>query len=113
MKLPSILMALSLSSCVSIARCRGEMDFAEAEQNRRIKVLEAEAKKESAVLEAEAEVSRAEGAARANKILGESLKNNEEYLRYLWITSMEKSQHDTIYIPTEAGLPILEAARKR
>ena len=42
---------------------------------------------------------------------GESLKNNESYLRYLWIQGLQDGTSEVIYIPTEANLPILEAAR--
>ena len=66
---------------------------------------------ESADLLAQAEVKRAEGVAKANKIIGESLKDNEAYLRYLWVNNLENSQNQVIYIPTEAGLPIMEADR--
>ncbi len=62
---------------------------------------------------ADAEVLRAEGVAKANKIIGESLKENEQYLRYLWITDVAgKDVNKTVvYIPTEANIPILEATR--
>jgi cell division protein FtsB len=95
-------------------RLVGEAELAKASQNRQIRVQEAMAKKEAAKLEGEAEVARAEGLAKANRTLGESLtgEHGEKYLRYLWITGMEKSQHDTIYIPTEAGLPIMESTRR-
>ena len=49
--------------------------------------------------------------AKANEIIGGSLKGNEEYLRYLWIDNLEKGNNSVIYVPTEAGLPILEANR--
>lgn len=113
-----LLIAGGLVGCpqyrVYSARMAGEAELAQATQNRQIRVQEALAKKEAAKLEGEAEVARAEGLARANKTLGESLsgEHGEKYLRYLWITGMEKSTHDTIYIPTEAGLPILESTRK-
>ena len=71
----------------------------------------AKAKKEAAVFEAEAEVERAKGVAQANKIIGESLNENENYLRYLWIQSLNDGNAETIYVPTEANLPILEADR--
>jgi regulator of protease activity HflC (stomatin/prohibitin superfamily) len=89
----------------------GEAELARATQNRQISIQEAQAKKESAKDLAEAEVIRAEGAARANKIIGESLRNNESYLHYLFINNMEHTQNQVIYLPTEAGLPILEANR--
>lgn len=89
----------------------GEAELNRASYSRKIAVTEAEAKKESAVMLADAEVSRADGVARANKIIGESLKENEAYLRYLWITGLEHGQEHVIYVPTEANLPILEAGR--
>lgn len=89
----------------------GEAELKRAEQNRKIAVQEAEAKKEAAKSLAEAEIIRAQGVAKANEIIGNSLKGNEEYLRYLWIDNLEKNQNAVIYVPTEAGLPILEAGR--
>lgn len=89
----------------------GEAELARATQNRQISIQEAQAKKESAHDLAEAEVIRAQGVAKANHIIGQSLKQNEAYLRYLWIDNMDKTQNQIIYIPTEAGLPILEATR--
>lgn len=89
----------------------GEAELARATQNRQITIQEALAKKESAHNLAEAEIIRAGGVAKANAIIGESLRNNESYLRYLWIDNMDKTQNQVIYIPTEGGLPILEANR--
>lgn len=89
----------------------GEAELARATQNRQIAIQEAQAKKEAAHDLAAAEIIRAEGVAKANQIIGESLKANEAYLRYLWIDNMDKTQNQIIYIPTEAGLPILEANR--
>ncbi len=89
----------------------GKAELSRAEQNRQIRIQEAKAKKEAAVFEAEAEVERAKGVAAANKIIGESLNENENYLRYLWIQSLSDGNSETIYVPTEANLPILEAGR--
>jgi len=89
----------------------GEAELARATQNRQIKIQEAAAIKESAKDLAEAEIIRASGVAKANAIIGESLKNNGEYLHYLFINNLEHTQNQIIYIPTEAGLPILEANR--
>jgi regulator of protease activity HflC (stomatin/prohibitin superfamily) len=91
----------------------GEAELARATQNRQISIQEAQAKKESAHDLAKAEIIRAEGVAKANQIIGESLKANEAYLRYLWIDNMNNTQNQIIYIPTEAGLPILEAGRSK
>lgn len=91
----------------------GQAELARAVQNRQIAVQEAQAKRESATELAQAEVERAKGVAQANKIVAESLKGHEEYLRYLWITEVaaNASGKTTVYIPTEANLPILEAPR--
>ena len=90
----------------------GQAELKQAEWNRQIAIKEAAAKKEAASLLAGAEVARARGVAEANKIIGESLKGNESYLRYLWIQGLQDGSSEVIYIPTEANLPILEAARK-
>lgn len=90
----------------------GQAQLREADWNRQIAVREAQAKKDAAIMLAEAEVERAKGVAQANKIIGDSLKNNESYLRYLWVDSLQHTQNQVIYIPTEANLPILEAGRK-
>ncbi len=89
----------------------GKARLAEADSSRQIAVAEAKAKMEAASLLAEAEVARAKGVAEANKIIGESLKGHDEYLRYLWIHNLESGGNQIIYVPTEAGLPILEANR--
>lgn len=89
----------------------GQAELAHAEYNRQIKVYEAKAIEESAKHLAQAEIERAKGVAEANKIIGESLHNNEAYLRYLWISSLEQKTKEVIYVPTEANLPILEAGR--
>jgi hypothetical protein len=91
----------------------GKAKLAEAESSRRITVLEAQAKLDSAAKLAEVEVARARGVAEANKIIGDSLKGNEDYLRYLWIEGLKDNKGETIYVPTEAGLPILEATRRK
>jgi regulator of protease activity HflC (stomatin/prohibitin superfamily) len=95
------------------AQMAGEAEFAQAEQNRRVAVLEAEAKLDSAKSLALAEVERAKGVAEANRIIGESLKDNDGYLQYLWIQNLENGNNAVVYVPTEAGLPILEAGRDR
>jgi hypothetical protein len=92
---------------------KGKAELKQAEYNRKIKIREAEAKHESAKSLAMAEVERAKGVAKANKIIGESLRKNEAYLRYLWIQGLHNGKGETIYIPTEANLPILEATRRK
>ena len=94
------------------AEQNGKAELANAEYSKRVTVETAKAKKDSATFEADAEVARAEGVAKANQIIGDSLKGKEEYLRYLYITNLAEGQNrEVIYIPTEAGIPILEANR--
>ena len=92
-------------------RMSGQAELARAESNRQIATLEANAKKESSKALADAEVIRAEGVAKANKIIGDSLTNNEGYLRYLWIQGLQTNEMQVVYVPTEANLPIMEANR--
>lgn len=89
----------------------GKAEFSRAEQNRKIKVEEAKAEKESAIFRAEAEIERAKGVAKANEIIGGSLKDNREYLVYLWIQALNDETNSIIYVPTEANVPVLEAQR--
>lgn len=93
------------------AETAGEAELAQARQNRQIATLEAEAKLESAKLLAQAEVERAKGVAEANRIVANGLGGPEGYLRYLYIENIAQSQGQIIYVPTEGGLPILEAGR--
>ncbi|EMS8795821.1 hypothetical protein ACTLKO_001599 [Enterobacter ludwigii] len=90
----------------------GKAALARASQDRQIAVQEALAKREAATNLAEAEIERAKGVAKANQIIGDSLRNNEEYLRYLWIDGLQQNKSQVIYVPTEANLPILEAGKR-
>ncbi len=98
---------------VFTAEQTGKAELAQAEWNRQIIVRQAQAKKDAAQLEADAEVIRAEGVSKANKIVAEGLGGPEGYLRYLYIHMLsEQTDKQVIYIPTEAGLPILEAGKR-
>lgn len=89
----------------------GEAELAKAEQNRQIKVQEAKAEEEAAKSLAQAEVTRAEGKSKANEILVKSLGGPQNYMQFLWVDAMKNGQNQTIYVPTEANLPITEAGR--
>ena len=87
----------------------GKAALAEAQSTRQVRVLEAKAKQESASMEAQAEIERAKGVAEANKIIGDSLKDNPRYLQYLYITGLQEGSekgNKTIYVPTEGGMPV-------
>jgi len=126
-----LLMALVLTSLTSCwdfnreqeykdAENRGKSTLIEAESSKKAMIKQAKAENESATLQAEArikiakaeaqaEIERAYGIAKANEIIGKSLKGNSDYLKYLQIDAIKNSTGDKVYIPTEAGLPILEA----
>jgi hypothetical protein len=88
----------------------GKAEFAKAEQNRRIKIEEAKANLEAEKLNAQAEIERAKGAAEAISIENGSI--TPSYIQYLWVRQQNaQTNNKIIYIPTEAGLPILEAGR--
>ena len=87
----------------------GKAELQKAEYTRQVAVLEAQAKKDSAQQLADAELIRATGVAKANQIIGDSLKDNREYLQYLYITGLEEGSNKgnvTIYVPTEGGMPV-------
>jgi len=87
----------------------GKAELQKAEYTRQVAVLEAQAKKDSAQQLADAEIIRATGVAKANQIIGNSLKDNREYLQYLYITGLEEGSNKgnvTIYVPTEGGMPV-------
>lgn len=93
----------------------GEAELAKADSNRQIKVREAQALLDASKLTAAAEVERAKGVAAANQIIADSLGGPEGYLRWRYIEMLENTGtkgRDVIYVPTEAGLPILEAGRR-
>jgi len=111
-----IVVVASMAGCpkynVWEQRLRGEAELARAMQNRQIIINEAMAKKESAVYWADAEIERARGGAEANSILAKSLGGPEGYLRWLFIEKLDSIKNgQIIYLPTEAGVPILEASR--
>lgn len=94
----------------------GKAAYEEAVQNRRIRVLEAQALLDAAELTAQAEVARAKGTNEANRIMAESLGGPENYLRWAYINMLQETagsgDRQIIYLPTEAGMPILEAGRR-
>lgn len=80
---------------------------------RQIQVKDAESRAKAAVQLAKAEVNRANGVAEANRIIAGSI--TPEYLRYFYIQELARVESiggKVIYVPTEAGLPILEAGKR-
>lgn len=117
--LGAVVIALPVGACAAYnmvrvwnAETAGEAELAQATSNRRIAVLEAQAAMDAADLKARAEVARAKGVAEANRIVAQGLGGPEGYLRYLYIQNLEQTKNQIIYVPTEAGLPILEAGKR-
>lgn len=100
---------------IYVKESSGRAQLAEAESNRRIRVLEAQAALDAADLTSQAEVARARGVAEANAIIADSLGGAEGYLRWRYIEMLENggSGNQIIYIPTEATMPLLEASRSK
>lgn len=93
----------------------GKAIHAKAISERRVEVEGALALKDAAQHRAAAEVIRARGVADANKIVASGLGGPEGYLRYLAIDAMKAQaaspNSSTVYVATEAGIPITEASR--
>lgn len=126
-----LVLVISTSSCWDFSRRQefldaentGKARLIQSESEKKVLIEDAKARNEAATLEAEArikiataeaeaEIERARGVAKANEIIGESLKGNREYLEYLKIQAVKESNPgDKIYIPTEAMLPITEAKK--
>jgi hypothetical protein len=113
------LLALTIGGCLAAGpqykvyrqRLAGEAELAQANYSKQVAVQEALATKDSARYKAEAQIIAAGGIARSNQIIGTSLKNNPDYLTYLWIEMMQGTKNQVIYVPTEAGVPVTEAGR--
>ena len=103
------------SKQILIEEARAKEAASLMQANARVTLAEAEGKAQVVRAKAEglADIERAKAAAEANRIIGESLKGNDEYLRYIWIKGLQDGNGERIYIPTEAGLPILEAGKAR
>ncbi len=83
----------------------GHAILAKAEQTRQIQIIQATAEKEAAVQRAE-----------AIKIVGQAAKDFPEYRLQEFVGAFAEALHNgkisqIIYVPTEGGIPILEATR--
>lgn len=87
----------------------GKAILREATYTRQIAIEEAKAAKDSALLNKETEIIKAEAIAEANRIINESLTT--EYLQYKFIETLNSDTVQTIYVPTESNMPLMEAGR--
>lgn len=81
-----------------------------ASYEKKIQVEDALGKKLAAIELKEAEIIRAEGIAKANEIIADSITT--EYIKYKFIEGLNDGNTEVIYVPTESNLPILEARNK-
>lgn len=119
-----VLMAMALFAAIVIAsmiafpiynvwasRKRGEAELAEANFEQQIQIAEAQGRYSAAELNKKAAIIEAEAVKAQINTIGESLKTHDLYLRWQWIEMMRHRKGETIYVPTEANLPVLEASR--
>ncbi|MBP7629585.1 MAG: hypothetical protein KA758_03970 [Acidimicrobiales bacterium] len=100
-----------ISPRLNLYRANTEKHAVIAEQKAKSEAAEYAARSQvtQAQAKADAEVIRARGLAESQDIIASTL--TEEYLRYLYIDALAGGNGQIIYVPTEAGLPILEAGR--
>lgn len=92
---------------------RGLADLQQAKNEQQIQVAEAQGRLSAAELNKKAAIIEAEAVAAQIQAIGDKLTTHDLYLRWQWIKMMEDTagDHNTIYVPTEANIPILEATR--
>lgn len=90
----------------------GMADLQRAKNEQQIQVAEAQGRLDAAALNKQAAVVEAEAVALQIEAIGKQLTTHDLYLRWQWIKMMEeRPENSTIYVATEASLPILEATR--
>jgi hypothetical protein len=126
-KIVAVILAIgSLTSCYDFNRQQERLDrendgkgiLMKARYEKQARIEEAKANYESAKLEAQTKQIRAEAnskakaiealaKAKAIKFVSDAIQNNPDYIKYIMVDGMY-NHGKTIYIPTEAGLPIIE-----
>ena len=105
-----ILMWVIPTYSVWSARQSGKAKLAHADFERETQVVNAKANLEAQKYNAEAEVVRAEGVAKANTAIKDTI--TEMYVKYLWVSTLDRTNNQIIYVPLGAdGLPVTEAGR--
>ena len=91
----------------------GLADLTRAKNEQQIQIAQAQSRLDAAALNKNAAVIEAQAVALQIQEIGAQLTEHDLYLKWQWIKMME-DRHDkssTIYVPTEANMPILEATR--
>lgn len=112
--LGAVLLFGGAASCKAFERYQKRADSKnnlwKAQYDKKIQVEDATGKRLAAKQLAQVEIERSKGVAEANRIIARSI--TPEYLRYFYISTLGHQKGQIIYIPTEAGLPILEAGHR-
>ena len=88
----------------------GKATLSHADYERQVQVVNAQANLQAQQFNADAEVVRAGGVAKANALIKDSL--TDLYVKYLWVSTLDKTNNQIIYVPLGAdGLPVSEAGR--
>lgn len=98
---------------VWVAHQDGLADLMKARNEQQVQVARAQSRVDAAQLNKQAAIIEAEAVSAQIKEIGTQLTEHGLYLRWQWIKMMEErnSDADTIYVPTEGNLPLLEASR--
>jgi len=92
---------------------RGLADLQQAKNEQQIQVAQAQGRLDAAELNKKAAIVEAEAVAAQIERIGAGLTQHDLYLKWQWIRMMEeRDSGETIYVPTEANLPLLEATRR-
>lgn len=94
---------------------RGEADLQQARNEQQIQIAEAQSRLDAAELNKKASIIEAEAVAAQIEKIGQKLTAHDLFLRWQWINMMKESpaKRETIYVPTEAQIPITEATRRK
>ncbi len=91
----------------------GEADLQQAHKEQQIQVSKAQGRLDAARLNKEAAIIEAEAVSEQITKIGSQLTEHDLYLKWQWIKMMEeRPENSVIYVPTEAGIPILEAGKR-
>lgn len=88
----------------------GKASLSHADFERQVQIVNAQANLQAEMYNASSEVIRAQGVAQANLLVKDSI--SDEYVKYLWVKTLDQTQNQIIYVPLGAdGLPVTEAGR--
>ena len=91
---------------------QGQADLQRAKNEQQIQIAEAQSRLDAAELNKKAAIIEAQAVAAQVEAIGKQLTQHDLYLKWQWIKMMEDTNNTTIYVPTEANIPILEAGKR-